>query len=114
MTLYEKLKQIGVRIESHESDMYVPVTRESGKILKDECADIFISQIDKKPWYDVPGAFDPFWQKKKEKDNAKGQDSNVLAEGSSIHDEPEARDAAPALKSLERGDEDRTQLVLFR
>jgi hypothetical protein len=68
ISIYEQLKAAGVPIGSHESDLYAKVTPESTKIidaykLKSNVT-TFISNRDDKPWYDIPFAYDPFWEYK--------------------------------------------------
>lgn len=68
-SLYAALKAAGLEMGNHESDLYVPVTPESTAILakyptSKANATVFKSNIDGKPNYDVPFAYEPFWQKK--------------------------------------------------
>ena len=67
MTIYEQLKAAGVPISSHESDLYAKKTPESQAIIAayefKGIVKTFISQIDKTVWYDIPFAYDPFWEK---------------------------------------------------
>lgn len=69
MTLYETLQSAGCEMDSHESDLYVRATAEATTILKRfptqwENARAFTSQIDGKLWYDVPFAFQPWWERR--------------------------------------------------
>ncbi len=65
--MYESMKQAGVKIEHHESDMYVPVNKTTTDILKGyrfrKSVKVFYSGG--KPWYDIPFAYVPFWEKQK-------------------------------------------------
>ena len=65
MTIYEKLKKAGVKLDNHESDLYARITPESEKIVNayEHTANVtrFVSQIDKDQWFDIPFAFDPWW-----------------------------------------------------
>jgi hypothetical protein len=67
MTIYEQLKAVGVPIDSHESDLYAKRTPESQAIIAAYefrgIVTTFISQIDKTVWYDIPFAYDRFWEK---------------------------------------------------
>lgn len=67
MTIHQKLKAAGCEISNHESDLYVKATKESREILKDYehrgTVTNFTNQIDKQQWFEVPFAFDPFWEK---------------------------------------------------
>lgn len=67
-TLYEALVAAGVKVSNHCSDLYFEWTPESRKIMKeypDKKGSAFVSQDpadNKAVWYDVPFAFDPFWE----------------------------------------------------
>lgn len=60
--LWQRLKEAGIPIEAHETDLYFPETPESMQILKEyreENKSIFnvyrfIDSIDKKPWIEIP------------------------------------------------------------
>jgi hypothetical protein len=68
MTIYEEMVKLGVEIDNHSSDLYVPANPETRAILEKRenwtSVSIFIHQVHNKQWYDVPFAFDPFWEKK--------------------------------------------------
>ena len=70
MTIYEQLKAAGVEMDSHYSDLYVPVTPVTASIIKAYeflCnVTLFTCNITKKRMYDIPFAFDPYWQQKLE------------------------------------------------
>lgn len=69
MTLYQELVAAGCEIGNHESDLHVKVTPESRAIVERYCwikarnigVSIFRSNIDNALWWDIPFAFDPFW-----------------------------------------------------
>jgi hypothetical protein len=67
MTIYQLLKSAGQELESHESDLYVKITDDSIKIVNNykfrNNVTSFISKIDGEPWFDIPFAFDPFWER---------------------------------------------------
>ena len=69
MTIYQELKKAGVELDNHESDLYAKVTPESIEILNNykykDNVTRFNNKIDKKVWFDIPFAFDPYWEKKK-------------------------------------------------
>ena len=74
MSIYEQLKKAGFVLDNHESDLYVKVTPESQKIVNDyefkSNVTKFHSQIEGEGMYfDIPFAFDPFWDKKLNKAN---------------------------------------------
>ena len=67
-SLYEQVKDFGVKIDHHESDLYIPVTAQTRALIATyeyRCNVVtFVSQIDKALWYDVPFAYLPFWERK--------------------------------------------------
>ncbi len=67
MTIHETMKNLGVEISSHYSDLYVPVTEETRTALKNAKPKpyfgTFRSNIDGKMWFDISFAFDPYWEK---------------------------------------------------
>lgn len=68
-TLYNELKERGIEIGNHESDLYFPSTPETKAILakyplQKLCSTSFINNIDKTLWIDVPFGFDPYWEAK--------------------------------------------------
>jgi len=69
-SLYHRLVDAGFEIDHHESDLYVRVTDESRAIIEGWMAEsglgrdflsTFVSDIDKKRYFDVPFAFQPYW-----------------------------------------------------
>jgi hypothetical protein len=69
-SLYQALIEAGVKVSSHESDLYFPRTKESCEILQKydvhyENARNFINQVEGGVWFDVPFAFDPYWEAKR-------------------------------------------------
>jgi len=64
MTIYEELKANDINMDSHESDLYAIVNDVSSGIISRypyKCnVTRFISQIDKKLWFDIPFANDNF------------------------------------------------------
>lgn len=71
LTLFEAIKAAGIQTDSHESDLYFPVTRESTAILarfvSAARASLFTSKVDGGRWYDVPFAYTPWWEAKQTK-----------------------------------------------
>jgi hypothetical protein len=67
-SIYQEMKDLGVQINNHYSDLYVPVTEETTRIVnthraKGHRVTKFICNITHTPWYDIPFAFEPYWQK---------------------------------------------------
>ena len=67
-TIYQECQKRGIPCRNHESDLYIPMTDETTQLLVDYddkiTATIFTNQIEGGWWYDVPFAFDPFWEQK--------------------------------------------------
>lgn len=64
---YDALVLARVRLDSHESDLYALATPISRAIIKDSgwyCTS-FTSQIDGRVWFEVPFAYQPWWDKRK-------------------------------------------------
>lgn len=71
-TLYKTLIAAGIECSNWQSDLYFPVTEQTKDILarfprQKANATTFKSSIDGKLIYDVPFAFDPFWEPKEKK-----------------------------------------------
>lgn len=65
MSIYKQMIEAGVEISNHSSDLYVPVNDVTRAIVADyEFANnvtTFRSNVDGKQWYDIPFAFEPYW-----------------------------------------------------
>jgi hypothetical protein len=83
--IYEEAKKLGVTIDHHESDLYIPVTPETRALIaryKSRSNVTWFNEMtmpDKRPcalcgkvsnkqkfiraWYDIPFAYQPFWDK---------------------------------------------------
>jgi len=68
MSIYQRLKEAGIPISNHCSDLYCKVTRESTRILSqyeyNSMVRPFRNNNDGAIWYDIPFAFDPYWQQR--------------------------------------------------
>lgn len=66
MSIYQQLKDAGIPIDSHESDLYAKSTPESLRIVKESghIYSMFTSQVDGELWLDIPFAYEPFWYSK--------------------------------------------------
>lgn len=66
MSLFEEVISRGIPYEHHESDLYIPFTKETEKLVRNYnvSAERFISQIDGKVWFDIPFVYEPYWEKK--------------------------------------------------
>lgn len=65
MTIYEAMKEAGVPIEHHETDLYVPVTPVTRAIISNyehkKIVSTFVSEG--RFWFDIPFAYTPAWKK---------------------------------------------------
>lgn len=67
MDIHAEAVKLGVKIGAHESDMYLPVTPETSRLVEQYefkgNVKMFTSQIDGKKWYDIPFAYQPYWDR---------------------------------------------------
>lgn len=68
MSIYEDMKALGVEIDHHESDLYVPVTAETRAVVNayefKTNVTQFRSEIEPHgQWFDIPFAYEPHWPK---------------------------------------------------
>lgn len=73
MSLYQALVEAGVKVSNRYSDLYFPNNQETAEILakfpKEKGIAIkFVSEDTKESMYEVPFAFDPYWENKLKKD----------------------------------------------
>ena len=71
-TLFQELTAAGCKIGNHESDLHVKVCEKAETIIlyhvllpgsAMQWPDQFRSNIDNSLWWDIPFAYDPFWEK---------------------------------------------------
>lgn len=64
-SLYKQLEEAGIPVESHESDMYFPVTPESQAIVDNYEFKNNVTTFESggELWFDAPFSFDPYWDK---------------------------------------------------
>ena len=71
MTIYQDMKNAKIKYRSHESDLYVLKTPRSTEIVDSyyfkQNVRTFTNSNDGQIWYNIPFAFDPFWDRKKKK-----------------------------------------------
>ena len=76
LSLYEKVVALNIPHDNHASDLYLPVNEVTRKLVSaaeypHACnVTTFISQIDKRQWFDVPFAYEPYWQARQSKQAA--------------------------------------------
>jgi len=64
-SIYSQLLALGAQMDNHRSDLYVKRTPETAALLGSrEGVTVFTCQLDGKLWYDVPFAFEPYWDAK--------------------------------------------------
>ncbi len=65
MKIFQDAKALGIETDNHESDLYIPVTNETRKLVAQyehkNSVTTFISQIDGTLWFDIPFAYDPWF-----------------------------------------------------
>jgi hypothetical protein len=66
-SFYKTLKDLGIPLDHHESDLYVLVTPTSRTVIRQFGVNSteFTSKVDGLRWFDVPFAYEPFWDKKR-------------------------------------------------
>ncbi len=66
MIIFKNAIALGIKIDHKGSDLYIPVTDETRKLVSDyeykQGVTTFTSQIDGGLWYDIPFAYDPFFE----------------------------------------------------
>lgn len=67
ISIYEEAKRRNIPMSQHESDLYLKVTSDSTRLINDyefKCnVTTFYNTNDGSRWYDIPFAYDPFWNK---------------------------------------------------
>jgi len=68
VSLFEQIQKLRIQFSTHASDLYIPVNAQTQKLISQyehkEIVTRFISQIDKKSWFDIPFAYKPWWDAK--------------------------------------------------
>ena len=66
MKLYDKLESMGVKMDHHESDLYVNASQEVENLIIEMGYRIypFLNKIDGETWFDIPFAYLPWWRKR--------------------------------------------------
>jgi hypothetical protein len=69
--IFEQVKALGIEYDSHESDLYIPVTEQTQALMATyshrKNVLTFTSKVDGKLWYDIPFAFAPWWEARRSK-----------------------------------------------
>ena len=66
-SIYQQIKETGVEISNHYSDLYVPQNKTTLPIIaayrkEGHTVEVFRNNIDGKNWYDIPFAYEPYWE----------------------------------------------------
>ena len=65
MDIFAKVIARKIEYSNHESDLYIPVTPETTDLVKSypymTNVTTFVSQIERKLYYDIPFAYKPWW-----------------------------------------------------
>lgn len=67
MSLYTDLIEAGQPVSNHCSDLYCPVNETTRALIRKHgitTATTFTNRAEGGRWFDVPFAFDPFWEKR--------------------------------------------------
>lgn len=75
-TFFDKIKDAGIPFDNHESDLYIPNTKEAQEILnqypvKKEISSKFMHAIKQETWISIPFAYQPYWDGKRQPDISK-------------------------------------------
>ena len=65
LSLHAECVTLGIPTQHHASDLYIPVTNQTYELLKKhgKKATVFTNQVEGGQWYDVPFAYEPFFDK---------------------------------------------------
>ena len=67
-SIFDQMKAAGVKIASHETDLYVPVNEVTRAIVgtyeHKSNVTTFTNQVEGGQWYDIPFAYTPAWEAK--------------------------------------------------
>ena len=96
-TIYELAVEAGCELSHHESDLYLKKTDESQKLVDNyefkQNVTTFHSDIDHSVWFDVPFAYDPFWEK--------GQKYLIFNATDGVYASPEEHTKESGLKMIQ-------------
>jgi hypothetical protein len=65
-SLFDDVKSLGIPHSNHYSDLYIPVNEQTTALIKkhDAFATTFTNQVEGGLWYDIFGAYTPYWERK--------------------------------------------------
>lgn len=65
-SIYQELITAGQIVHGYYSDLYTPVNSCTTALIKKHkaSASVFINQVEGGSWYDIPFAYEPYWESK--------------------------------------------------
>lgn len=71
MSIWTEVEARGIPYRNHESDLYIPVTDETTALLRKLGIKFstFRNRVEGGLWYDIPFAYEPWWEKRQAKSN---------------------------------------------
>ena len=67
LTMYQHCVARGIPIENHASDLYIPVTPETNLLVASypfrEQVSAFLHNVHRTMWYDIPFAYEPWFER---------------------------------------------------
>jgi hypothetical protein len=71
MSIWTEVKARGIPYDNYESDLYIPVTDETTALLRKLGIKFstFRNRVEGGLWYDIPFAYEPWWEKRQAKSN---------------------------------------------
>jgi hypothetical protein len=71
-TIFEEIKESGVEISNWQSDLYFPKNPITDKIVNSHRGEYYIGMFrnnnDNELWYEIPMAYDPYWEARRKPD----------------------------------------------
>lgn len=75
VALFNQVKALGIPYANHETDLYIPVTDQTRKLIDayefKSNVTTFKNQVEGGIWYDIPFAYLPAWESKSRKETTK-------------------------------------------
>jgi len=83
-SLFSKVKRLGIPYDHHETDLYIPVTRETRELLSGykhkQNVTTFQSEVEGSMWFDIPFGYDLWWDDAETQIDqwVKGKNANIV------------------------------------
>ncbi len=64
--IYDECVRLGIEIDHHYSDLYIPVTIQTATLVSQfrAGATTFLNNVDHRLWYDIPFQYQPYWKQR--------------------------------------------------